>query len=442
MSNRDLRVVEVAELMMDWASDDNQPNGVREGFPLNSVVRVNLAINDFEILSRRYTEDSEDAFAIFAHEWKWRPPVLESLTPTEVVRWEMEVYNILYNYCLRPLEYEAHTINQFIAWLCSDGSMPRFMRTEVEGECLRREGEGIKYSDFLAYVKATVDTQPEEIQRKKRLAEFFANNEPPRFGAAGLVDFDLYKRTVIKVAQTNRDILVLWDEQFVFWLKRGLHDFPGLVSLIDHRAFELAIRLDETRPPSCKDVHLLFSDLLTVMEHYIAHERDHQTECRPISPPEQSDDEVDLEDLINEILHSERQIHHQRVEIQRKQAENRGTDDDERRLHLLDQEALRCVTMLTELQQAQRRRRTKFEQEAMQRNIELEIIMTKRLTAQDVEALRAVLREIMAPQQYYPRTPNRSPGKSVRTNLDPDHERRQRCRMVEIRHRKLTRRIR
>lgn len=447
MSNRDLRVVEVAELLSDWASDDNQPNGVCEGFPLNSVVGLNLAINDFEVLSRRYTEDSEDAFTIFAHEWKWRPPVLRSLTPTEVVRWEMEVYNILYNYCLRPLEYETQTMNQFIAWLCSNGSMPGFMRIEVERECLRRKGEGIKYSDFLAYVKATVDIQPEEIQRKKRLAKFFANNEPPRFGAAGLVNLDLYKRTVIKIAQTNRDILVLWDEQFVSWLRRGLYGFPGLVALIDRRAFELAIRLGENRPPSCKDVHLLFGDLLIVMEHYIARERDHKTECRPIPMPEQPLEEVDPDDLINEILQNERELHQQRAEIQRKLAENRGTDEDETRLRLLDQNILQCVTMVTEVQQAQRRRKSKLEREATQRNIELELIMTTKPTAQDVEAQRAVLREIMAPQQYYTRLPTHTPsfshrpvGRSVQTNLDPDHERQQRCRMAEIRRQKLTRR--
>ncbi|KAI4784416.1 hypothetical protein E4T52_00657 [Aureobasidium sp. EXF-3400] len=452
VSNRDLRVVEVAELMADWASDETQPNGVREGFPLNSVVGVNLAINDFEILFRSHAEDSEDSFAIFTHEWKWRPPVLKSFKPAEVSRWEMEVYNILYNYCLRPLEYSSHTINQFIVWLCSHGSVPREMHTIIERE--RLTGQGIKYSDLLAFVKFNVDEQPEEIQRKKRLTDFFANNEPPRLGAVGLEDFDRYKRNVIKICQTNQDIFVLWDEQFVSWLKRGLRGFPRLISSIDRRAFELAIRLDENRPPTCKDIHLMFGDLLIVMEHYITREHDRQTEVRPKPLTEQSDDEVELEDMFNEILHNEREIHYQRAEIQKRQAENRGTVDDDRRLYLLDQKGLKCVKMLKELQSAQRRRKIKFEQEATQRNIGSAMFITRKPTAQiiaaqDIELRKAVLQEILAPQQYYTHMPEHRPSyphrpyqKSDQANRDPDYERRQRCRMAEIRRQKLTRRTR
>ncbi|KAG9517382.1 hypothetical protein KCV07_g6241, partial [Aureobasidium melanogenum] len=452
VSNRDLRVVEVAELMADWASDETQPNGVREGFPLNSVVGLNLAINDFEILFRSHAEDSEDAFAIFTHEWKWRPPVLKSFKPAEVSRWEMEVYNILYNYCLRPLEYNSHTINQFIVWLCSHGSVPREMHTIIERE--RLTGQGIKYSDLLAFVKFNVDEQPEEIQRKKRLTDFFANNEPPRLGAVGLEDFDRYKRDVIKICQTNQDIFVLWDDQFVSWLKRGLRGFPRLISSIDRRAFELAIRLDENRPPTCKDIHLMFGDLLIVMEHYITREHDRQTEVRPEPLTEQSDDEVELEDMFNEILHNEREIHYQRAEIQKRQAENRETVDDDRRLYLLDQKGLKCVKMLKELQSAQRRRKIKFEQEAMQRKIGSTMFITRKPTAQiiaaqDIELRKAVLQEILAPQQYYTHMPEHRPSyphrpyqKSDQVNHDPDYERRQRCRMAEIRRQKLTRRTR
>ncbi|KAG9561893.1 hypothetical protein KCU71_g6001, partial [Aureobasidium melanogenum] len=452
VSNRDLRVVEVAELMADWASDETQPNGVREGFPLNSVVGLNLAINDFEILFRSHAEDSEDAFAIFTHEWKWRPPVLKSFKPAEVSRWEMEVYNILYNYCLRPLEYNSHTINQFIVWLCSHGSVPGEMHTIIERE--RLTGQGIKYSDLLAFVKFNVDEQPEEIQRKKRLTDFFANNEPPRLGAVGLEDFDRYKRDVIKICQTNQDIFVLWDEQFVSWLKRGLRGFPRLISSIDRRAFELAIRLDENRPPTCKDIHLMFGDLLIVMEHYITREHDRQTEVRPEPLTGQSDDEVELEDMFNEILQNEREIHCQRAEIQKRKAENRGIVDDDRRLYLLDQKGLKCVKMLKELQSAQRKRKIKFEQEAMQRNIGSTMFITRKPTAQiiaaqDIELRKAVLQEILAPQQYYTQMPEHRPyyphrpyQKSDQANHDPDYERRQRCRMAEIRRQKLTRRMR
>lgn len=450
MSNRDLRVIEVAELMADWASDESQPNGVREGFPLNSVVGINLAINDFEILSRSHTEDTEDAFAVFAHEWKWRPPVLKAFKPADVSRWEMEVYNILYNYCLRPLEYNSHTIFQFIVWLCAHGSVPREMHNIIEKE--RLSGEGIKYSDLLAFVKAHVDLQPEEAQRKKRLAQFFANNEPPRLGAADLEGFDRYKRDVIKICQTNRDIYVLWDEQFVSWLRKGLRGFPGLISSIDRRAFELAIRLDENRPPTCKDVHLMFGDLLIVMEHYITREHDCQTEVRPGTLTAQSDDEVELEDMFDEILHNEREIHYQRAEIQKRQAGDRGTADDDRRLYLLDQKAAKCVKMLKELQQAQRRRKIRIEQEAMERNIKPKAFMTESstaqmITAQDIEVRRAVLQEILAPQQYHTHMPKQKPPyrpdeRSCQVNHDPDYERRQRCRMAEIRRQKLTRRTR
>ncbi|KAH0355208.1 hypothetical protein KCU83_g2025, partial [Aureobasidium melanogenum] len=452
MSNRDLRVVEVAELMADWASDETQPNGVREGFPENSVVGINRVINDWEVLSRSHAEDSEDAFIIFTREWKWRPPVLKSFKPAEVSRWEMEVYNILYNYCLRPLEYNSYTIDQLIFWLCSHDSVPREMHTMIVRE--RLTGQGLRYSDFLAYVKVNVDEQPEEIQRKKRLAGFFANNEPPRLGVAGLEDFDRYKRDVIKICQTNRDIFVLWDEHFVSWLKRGLRGFPRLISSIDRRAFELAIRLDENRPPTCKAIHLMFGDLLIVMEHYITREHDRQTEVRPESLTEQSDDEVELEDMFNEILHNEREIHYQKAEIRKRQAEDRGTVDDDRRLYLLDQKGLKCVKMLKELQQAQRKRKIKFEQEAMQRNIGFTVFMTGKSTAQmiaaqDIEVRKAVLQEILAPQQYYTHVPehrpfyrHRSDQKSGQANHDPDYERRQRCRMAEIRRQKLTRRTR
>ncbi|KAH0345598.1 hypothetical protein KCU81_g4351, partial [Aureobasidium melanogenum] len=452
MSNRDLRAIEVAELMADWASDESQPDGVREGFPLDSVVGINLAINDFEILSRSHTEDIEDAFTIFAHEWKWRPPVLKAFKPADVSRWEMEVYNILYNYCLRPLEYNSHTVFQFIVWLCSHGSVPIEMHDIIEKE--RLSGEGIRYSDLLGFVKAHVDLQPEEVQRKKRLAEFFANNKPPTLGVADLEGFDRYKRDVIKICQTNRDIYVLWDEQFVSWLKKGLCGFPRLISSIDRRAFELAIRLDDNRPPTCKDVHLMFGDLLIVMEHYIAREHDRQTQCTPEPLTEQSDDEVELEDMFNEILHNEREIHYQKAEIQKRQAENKGTVDDDRRLQLLDQKAHKCVKMLKELQQAQRRRKIKFEQEAVQRNIESTKFMTgssaaQMITAQDVEMRKAVLQEVLAPQQYYtnmpkhrPSYPHRPDERSGRGNHDPDYERRQRCRMAEIRRQKLTRRTR
>ncbi|KAK6007762.1 hypothetical protein QM012_004576 [Aureobasidium pullulans] len=452
MSNRDLRVVEVAGLMMYWASDENQPSFVGDGFPLNSVVGINLAINDFEVLSKRYAEHSEDAFTIFAHEWKWRPPVLRSFKPMDVGRWEMEVFNILYNYCLRPLEYETPTINQFVAWLCSNGSVPKDMRIEVKRECLRRGG--IKYSDFLAYVKATVDVQPEEIQRKKRLVEFFATNEPPRLEATSLQGFDQYKRDVIKVVQTNREIYVLWDEEFASWLKRGLQGFPKLVSSIDRRAFELAIRLDENRPPTCKDVHLLFGDLLIVIERYIIREDDSQSGVTQESIIEQSDDEVELEDMINEILHHEREIHYHRAAIQRKQAENRGTVDDDRHLYLLDQKEIKCVTMMKELQQAQRRKKIKFEQEATQRNVESMFHMNQRSNAQpvaarDTEVQRIALREVLAPPRHgtgmslhRPHYLHTSDAKPVEADHDPDYERRQRCRMAEIRMAKLTRRTR
>ncbi|CAD0088819.1 unnamed protein product [Aureobasidium mustum] len=448
MSNRDLRVVEVAEIMMDWASDDNQPDLVREGFPLNGVVGLNLVINDFDDVLRRYTRDSEVAFNLFAHEWKWRPPVLRSFTPMEVGRWEMEIYNIFYNYCLRPVEFEGHAMNQFIAWLCSSDSVPRDMRIEVERARLGRCG-GIKYSDLLAYVKAMVDQQPEEVQRKKRLLQFFANSEPPRLGAISPEAFARYRRDIIKLTQTNRDILVLWDAQFASWLKRGLQGFPKLVSSIERRAFELAIRLDEHRPPSCKDVHFMFGDLLVVIDNYIIHEHELQTEIRPGSLTEQSDDEVELEDMINEILHNEREIHHQRAEIRRKQAENRGTVEDDRRLYLLGQKGLKCVKMLNELQQAQRRRKIKFEQQAMQRNRVSMFSLIRKPNAQDIEAQRAALREVIAPQQHCTSTPNHRPfylhasnAKPAGASHDPEHERQQRCRMAEIRRQRLTRRTR
>ncbi|CAD0109082.1 unnamed protein product [Aureobasidium uvarum] len=451
MSDRDLRVIGIAQLIMDWASDDTQPDGVREGFPLNSVVGLNLVIDDFEAVSRRYTEDQEDAFTIFAHEWKWRPPVLQSFKPMEVGRWELEVFDILYNYCLRPLEYNSLTMNQFIAWLCSNGSVPKSFRTRVERECLSRGG--LKYSEFLEIVKAYVDAQPEEIQRKKRLSEFFANNEPPRLKGIGPEEFDQYKRDVVKIAQSNRDILLLWDEQFVFWLSRGFYGFPRLAGLIGRRAFELAIRLDDTRPPSCKAVNLLFGDLLIVMENYISREHNRQIEDNLDLINEQSDDAIELEDMLNEILHNEREIHYQRAEIHKRQAENKGTAEDNRRLYLLDQKEVKCVKMLEELRQAQGRRKAKFEQ-AMPRNPEPEASRAKELASQmvadqDNALKRAAQREIIAPQQQYTHVPSLRPTyastsdeKPDEANHDPDYERQQRCRMAEIRRQRLTRRTR
>ncbi|KAH0009841.1 hypothetical protein KCU78_g10558, partial [Aureobasidium melanogenum] len=198
----------------------------------------------------------------------------------------------------------------------------------------------------------------------------------------------------------------------------------------------------------------MFGDLLIVMEHYITREHDRQTEVRPEPLTEQSDDEVELEDMFNEILHNEREIHYQRAEIQKRQAENRGTVDDDRRLYLLDQKGLKCVKMLKELQSAQRRRKIKFEQEAMQRKIGSTMFITRKPTAQiiaaqDIELRKAVLQEILAPQQYYTHMPEHRPSyphrpyqKSDQANHDPDYERRQRCRMAEIRRQKLTRRTR
>ncbi|KAI4729056.1 hypothetical protein E4T49_03199 [Aureobasidium sp. EXF-10728] len=448
MSNRDLRVIGIAQLMMEWASDDTQPDGVREGFPLSSVVGINLVIDDFEAVSRRYKEDQEDAFTIFAHEWKWRPPVLQSFKPMDVGRWELEVFDILYNYCLRPLEYNSLTMNQFIAWLCSNGSVPKSFRTRVEKECLDRGG--LKYSDFLEIVKAYVDAQPEEIQRKKRLSEFFAINQPPRLQGISLKDFDQWKRDVIKIAQSNRDILLLWDERFVYWLGHGFYGYPRLAGVIGRRAFELAIRLDDTRPPSCKAVNLLFGDLLMVMEDYINREHDRQTKD---SLEEQSDDAVELEVMLDEILHNEREIHYQRAEIQKRQAENKGTVEDNRRLYLLDQKEAKCVKMLEELRQAQGRRKAKFEQ-AMPRKIESEASGRQELTPpmiadQDIAPQRAAPREVIAPQRHYTHMPSPRPtyastpdGKPEEANHDPDYERQQRCRMAEIRRQRLTRRTR
>ncbi|KAI4763869.1 hypothetical protein E4T52_04189 [Aureobasidium sp. EXF-3400] len=448
MSNRDLRVVGVAQLLMDWASDDTQPDGVREGFPLNSVVGINLTIDDFEAVSRRYTEDSEDAFTIFAHEWKWRPPVLKSFNPMEIGQWELEVYDILYNYCLRPLEYNSLTMNQFIAWLCSNGSVPKSFRTRVEKECLSRGG--IKYSEFLEIIKAYCDAQPEEIARKQRLREFFAKNEPPRLQAIGLEEFDQYKRDVIKVAQTNRDILLLWDEQFVFWLSRGFHGYPELAGLIGRRAFELAIRLDETRPPSCKAVNLLFGDLLVVMEDYINREHARQNEVE--SESEESEDEAELEIMLNEILHNEREIYYERAEIHKRQAEDRGTDEDNRRLYLLDQREDKCANILRNIRQAQERRKMKFEQ-AIPRSIVFEVLGTEEPIAQMMAAKDIVRRAssnvIASSQQHYTHMPyfrlsrpNSPEDNSDGADYDSDYERQQRCRMAEIRRQRLTRRTR
>jgi hypothetical protein len=448
MSNRDLRVVGVAQLLMDWASDDTQPDGVREGFPLNSVVGINLTIDDFEAVSRHYTEDSEDAFTIFAHEWKWRPPVLRSFKPMEIGQWELEVYDILYNYCLRPLEYNSLTMNQFIAWLCSNGSVPKSFRTRVEKECLSRGG--IKYSEFLAIVSAYCDAQPEEIARKQRLREFFAANEPPRLKAIGLQEFDQYKRDVIKIAQTNRDILLLWDEQFVFWLSRGFYDFPELAGLIGRRAFELAIRLDETRPPSCKAVNLLFGDMLVVMEDYINSEHERQLRLEAGSESEESEDEAELELMLSEILRNKRDIQYERAEIWKKQAEDRGVDDDNRRLYLLDQKEAKCVKISQNIRREQERKRIKYGQ-VMPRGVAYEVLGTEGPTARmtaagDIAPQRAALREIAPPQEHYPYLPcpklSRSQSSEDQSDYYDEYERRQRCHLAVIRRQWLSRRTR
>jgi hypothetical protein len=447
MSNRDLRVVGVAQLLMDWASDETQPEGVREDFPMNSVVGINLTIDDFEAVSRRYTEDSEDAFTIFAHEWKWRPPVLRSFKPMEVGQWELEVYDILYNYCLRPLEYNSLTMNQFIAWLCSNGSVPKSFRTRVERECLSRGG--IKYSEFLGFITAYVDAQPEEIARKQRLREFFASNEPPRLKAIGLQEFDQYKRDVIKIAQTNRDILLLWDEQFVFWLSRGFYGFPELAGLIGRRAFELAIRLDETRPPSCKAVNLLFGDMLIVMEDYINAEHERLIKMEAESLSEESEDDEELEVMLSEISREKREIHYQRAAIWKKQAEDRGINDDNRRLYLLDQREAKCDGITQNIRREQERKLKKYGP-ILPRNIAYEVLGTDEPTARliaagDIAPYRAALREIAPPQQQFPYLPSPRVSFDSRpdeVDYDPEYERQQRCQMAAIRRQKLARRTR
>ncbi|KAI5210219.1 hypothetical protein AUEXF2481DRAFT_152616 [Aureobasidium subglaciale EXF-2481] len=464
MSNRDLRVVEVAEILMDWASDDNQPNGLRSGFPEDSARGINLVIDDFEAVSRRHTEDSEDAFTIFVHEWKWRPPILESFRPMEVGRWELEVYDILYNYCLRPVEFNSLTMNRFIAWLCSNGSVPKSFRTRVERECLSRGG--IKYSEFLAIIRAYVDHQPEEINRKARLSEFFANNEPPRLKAIGLNEFDQYKRDVIGIAQTNRDILLLWDEEFVHWLRRGFVEFPVLNALIARRAFELAIRLDETAPPSCKAINLLFGDLLVVIEDHITNEHQRQAlehkihslqsqlrieHQRPLSrvefspEPENDDsaDERELEEMLSDILNQEKELYHQRIQIQKDRDDGRTTIEDQRQLLLLHKKELRCTRALDELRQAQAKRTEKYQRKPLQRQSPHGVVQK---CEQGAEPHSTVLREIFRPQQHHIYSARLETSQRVRpgdklaeTHHDPDYERLQRCRMAEIRRQKLTR---
>ncbi|CAD0023201.1 unnamed protein product [Aureobasidium pullulans] len=499
MSNRDLRAMEVAELFMEWASDDSQPNGLREGLPEDSARGINLVLDDFEDICRRHGEEQEDAFTIFAHEWKWYPPVLKTFKPVEVGRWELAVYDILYNYCLRPVEFNSLTMNQFIAWLCSNGRVPKDFCKRVEKECLSRGG--IKYSEFLQLLKAYVDAEPEEKERKKRLHDFFANNKPPKLKAIGLQEFDQYKRDVIKIAQTNRDILLLWDEEFAHWLRQGFNGFPELNNQIRWRAFELAARLDESRPPSCKAVNMLFGDLLIEMEDYIYDQHDvwvrqqnieaqrssekvesQQQKAETRAPEEQRveaqapqqetaesqvpqaktefewepqaqepNKQIQLEDMLNEILHNEKRIHLHKARIQTNRAGGKGTSDDDRQLQVLHQRELQCLEMLKELRQEQERRTIQCERAMSQNTIPQatndEMPTYQEIVTKEITPPRAALREIVTPQRHHPYIPDSkvSYPQSYDENgsglpCDPDYERLQRCRMAEIRRQRLTRR--
>ncbi len=81
-------------------------------------------------------------------------------------------------------------------------------------------------------------------------------------------------------------------------LKEGFVASLDLSLSIDRRHSNWPSGLTKTAP-TCKAIHLMFGDLI-VMEHYIT-KHDRQTEVRPESLTEQSDDEVELENMFNEI---------------------------------------------------------------------------------------------------------------------------------------------
>ena len=126
--------------------------------------------------------------------------------------------------------------------------------------------------------------------------------------------------------------------------------------------------------------------------------------------------------------------------------------DSNRILYLLDQKEAKCVKMLQELRQAQERRRMKFEQ-AIPRSIIAEVLGAEEPIAQMVATKditqRASSGEIASAQQHYTHMPyfrlsrpNSPVDNSDEVDYDSEYERQQRCRMAEIRRRRLTRRTR
>ncbi|KEQ87546.1 hypothetical protein M438DRAFT_342702 [Aureobasidium pullulans EXF-150] len=161
--------------------------------------------------------------------------------------------------------------------------------------------------------------------------------------------------------------------------------------------------------------------------------------------------QIQLEDMLNEILHNEKRIHLHKARIQTNRAGGKGTSDDDRQLQVLHQRELQCLEMLKELRQEQERRTIQCERAMSQNTIPQatndEMPTYQEIVTKEITPPRAALREIVTPQRHHPCIPDSkvSYPQSYDENgsglpCDPDYERLQRCRMAEIRRQRLTRR--
>jgi hypothetical protein len=154
--------------------------------------------------------------------------------------------------------------------------------------------------------------------------------------------------------------------------------------------------------------------------------------------------------MLSEILRNKRDIQYERAEIWKKQAEDRGVDDDNRRLYLLDQKEAKCVKISQNIRREQERKRIKYGQ-VMPRGVAYEVLGTEGPTARmtaagDIAPQRAALREIAPPQEHYPYLPcpklSRSQSSEDQSDYYDEYERRQRCHLAVIRRQWLSRRTR
>lgn len=439
LTNREIRLGSTLQVFWEWART--------HPLPATSIEGVYLAIHDLDIKYTRHCHAADIAFSTLRRDCKYvAAPVLVSFKPRDVHQWEQFVYDYFYNYCIRPLQYNSLVDNGMIAWLCKGGGVPDELAHKVEALCY--EHGGLLYSHFLEIIEDFVDSQPGEIRRKETIKSFLSSHEPPKLSA---ITTEAYKDFEKKIDEHARllDIQPFWDEEYARWLRPGFAEFPELDALIARRAFHLAIRYDEKRIPSCKAMQMRLDDLMPILKGYIKScERKHldnqaDTESQR-SESEDDEHEETLEEYLEEVLKEEREICSEKIELEQQKDVGKGTSEDERRLRHLAQRDFRCQGIL----RAIRHYRKEIEKElgplkptqkkpARQDSTPCEPTpqrpAAQETILQDAKPQKTVSRKVTAQDVVLP---NAREAEAVRP-MTEDDQRLQRCRMVEIRRRKL-----